>query len=209
MKCEVCKPSSDQRWQDELWFSTWRYVERYPFVYNHLLCYRPTIHNSISKICPKFHVLSSHFSEVEKLLNEHWANIVRIEIFSTPIYVECDKMYRSKVCDQEFWYILSGLDIQPEQSENNNPAGKSCPMLREITIHVPPFFMKSIQIFGSVIKASCSGSGAIRRRFAAALLPRLFGNNVPGHTTRAPPVGFELATNGIQFYAIANLDKTS
>ena len=52
-----------------------------------------------------------------------------------------------------------------------------------------------------------------RRRFAAALLPRLFENNVPGHTTRAPPVGFELATNGIQFYAIvtsiANLDKTS
>ena len=40
-----------------------------------------------------------------------------------------------------------------------------------------------------------------RRRFAAALLPRLFGNNVPGRTTRAPPVGFELATTGIQFYA--------
>ena len=30
-----------------------------------------------------------------------------------------------------------------------------------------------------------------RRRFAAALLPRLF---VPGHTSRAPPVGFELRT---------------
>ena len=30
-----------------------------------------------------------------------------------------------------------------------------------------------------------------RRRFAAALLPRLFGNNVPGHTTRAPPVGLQ------------------
>ena len=45
--------------------------------------------------------------------------------------------------------------------------------------------------------------------FAAALLPRLFGNNVPGHTTREPPVGLELATNGIQFYAITNLDKTS
>ena len=43
------------------------------------------------------------------------------------------------------------------------------------------------------------------RRFAAAF----FGNNVQGHTTRVPPVGFELATNGIQFYAIANLDKTS
>ena len=52
-----------------------------------------------------------------------------------------------------------------------------------------------------------------RRRFAAALLPLLFGNNVPGHTTRVPTVGFELAsrvaTNGIQFYAIANLDKTN
>ena len=44
---------------------------------------------------------------------------------------------------------------------------------------------------------------------AVAVLPRLFGNNVPGRTTRAPPVGFELATNGIQFYAIANLNKTS
>ena len=43
---------------------------------------------------------------------------------------------------------------------------------------------------------------------AAALLPRLFGTKVPGHTTRAPSVGFELATNGIQLYAIANLDKT-
>ena len=47
----------------------------------------------------------------------------------------------------------------------------------------------------------------IRRRFAAALLPRLFVSKVPGHTTRAPPVGFELATNGIQLYALANLDN--
>ena len=28
------------------------------------------------------------------------------------------------------------------------------------------------------------------------------------HTTRAPSVGFELATNGFQLYSIANLDKT-
>ena len=46
-------------------------------------------------------------------------------------------------------------------------------------------------------------------RFAAALWPRLFGNSIPGHTTRAPQVGLELATNVIQFYVIANLDKTS
>ena len=41
---------------------------------------------------------------------------------------------------------------------------------------------------------------------AAALLaiPRLFGNNIPGHTTRALPVGFELATDGVQFCAIAH-----
>ena len=40
------------------------------------------------------------------------------------------------------------------------------------------------------------------------MIPRLglFGNKVPGHTTRAPTVGFELAANGIQFYAYANVD---
>ena len=47
-----------------------------------------------------------------------------------------------------------------------------------------------------------------RQKLAAALLPQLFGTKVPGHTTRAPPVGFKLATNCIQLYAIANLDKT-
>ena len=33
---------------------------------------------------------------------------------------------------------------------------------------------------------------------SAALSPRLLGTKVPGHTTRAPPVEFELATNCIQ-----------
>ena len=32
---------------------------------------------------------------------------------------------------------------------------------------------------------------------------------IPGHTTIEPQVGFELATNSIQFYTMANLDKTS
>ena len=35
-----------------------------------------------------------------------------------------DKMYRSKVCVQEFWYFVPGLDIQPEISENDNPVYK-------------------------------------------------------------------------------------
>ena len=38
---------------------------------------------------------------------------------------------------------------------------------------------------------------------AEVLLPRLFGTKVPGYITRALVV-FELATNGIQLYAIAN-----
>ena len=40
---------------------------------------------------------------------------------STPIYVECNQMYQSKVCIQEFWYFVSDLDIQLEQSKNNSP----------------------------------------------------------------------------------------
>ena len=51
-------------------------------------------------------------------------NSVRSENISTPIYVECDKICRSKVCVQEFWYFVSGLDIQLEQSENDSPVCK-------------------------------------------------------------------------------------
>ena len=46
---------------------------------------------------------------------------------------------------------------------------------------------------------------SVGRRFAAALLPRLFGTNPMSHHKG----GFEPETNGFQFYAIANLDKTS
>ena len=35
------------------------------------------------------------------------------ENISPPIYVECYKMYLSKVCVQEFGHIVPGLDIQP------------------------------------------------------------------------------------------------
>ena len=50
-----------------------------------------------------------------------------------------------------------------------------------------------------------SEMGQLGRRFAAALLPRLFGTNPMSHHKG----GFEPETNGFQFYAIANLDKTS
>ena len=114
MKCDVWKPCSDQRWQDELRFSIWRFFEQSAFVNIHLLCYWPTIHNSISKICPKFQVIISHFFKVNELLDEHWAKIVQSENISTPIYVECDKFNPSKVCVQEFWYYLLSLDVQLE-----------------------------------------------------------------------------------------------
>ena len=78
----------------------------------------------ISKIYPKLQVLTFHFFEVDELLNENWAKIVLSENISTPIHVQCDKMYQSKVCVQEFWYFVSGLDIRPEQSKNDNPAPK-------------------------------------------------------------------------------------
>ena len=33
------------------------------------------------------------------------------ENISTPIYVQCDNIYRQKVCSQEFWYFMAGLEI--------------------------------------------------------------------------------------------------
>ena len=67
--------------------------------------------------------------------------IVQSENISTPIYVECDKMYQSKVCVQEFWYFVSGLDIQLEKSEYDSPVRQkiSC-RWRNMTSHIPFFF---------------------------------------------------------------------
>ena len=72
-------------------------------------------------------VISSHFFEVNELLDKadmHWAKIVQSENISTPVYVECDKIikiYRSKVCVQEFSYFMAGLDIQVKKSEHWSP----------------------------------------------------------------------------------------
>ena len=87
--------SQVQPWRDGLRFSIWRLFEQsaLALVNNHLLCYWPTIHNLILKICPKIQVLSFYFFEVNKLLNVHWAKYVLSEKISTPIYVECCKIY--------------------------------------------------------------------------------------------------------------------
>ena len=41
----------------------------------------------------------------------------------------------AKLLCQEFWCILSELDIPPEQYENENPASKMGSSLRDMTIH--------------------------------------------------------------------------
>ena len=113
------KPCTHQPWQDKLWFLILEFFRNLFFVTNHLLCYWPTTHNSIWKICPNFQVLSSHFFEIDELHDEHWANIVQSKNNSTLIYVKWGKIHQSKVCVQEFWYFVSGLDIQLEQSKND------------------------------------------------------------------------------------------
>ena len=62
-------------------FLIWRVFEQSAFANIHLLCYWSIIHSSISKFCPKFHVLSSHFFEVDDLLDEHWAKLCTVKIF--------------------------------------------------------------------------------------------------------------------------------
>ena len=66
----------------------------------------------------------------------------------------------STVCSQEFWYILSGLDIQLEQSENEDPAHKKlvqgCKTLR-VTYSFS--LARRLQTHGSVENASCSEHG--------------------------------------------------
>ena len=82
------------------------------------------------------------------------------ENISTPIYVECDKMYRSKVCVQEFSYFVSGLDIQLEKSEYYSPVRKKirCSLNLQVAKYDYPFtvfFTQLIQTNGLVVKTGC------------------------------------------------------
>ena len=69
------------------------------------------------------------------------------ENISIPMYVECDKMYQSKVCVPEFSYFVSGLDIQLEKSEYDSPVPKKIGW-RSV------FFKQWIRTNGSVAKVS-------------------------------------------------------
>ena len=82
------------------------------------------------------------------------------ENISTPIYIECDKMYHSMVCIQEFWYFVSGLDIQLEQSKNNSPVCQKIGCRwRNTTSHILFFLPELIRTNGLVVKMSSRDSG--------------------------------------------------
>ena len=92
-----------------------------------------------------------------ELLDEHWAKIVQSEYISTPIYVECWKMYWSKVWVKKFSYFVSGLDIQLEQ--------QSCLQkfvaIGEIWLFIYSFFGKLIQAYGLVVKGELQTVGRL------------------------------------------------
>ena len=85
------------------------------------------------------------------------------ENISTPIDVQCDKMYRLKGSIQEFTYFVSGLDIKLEQSENDspvmNPVRKKIGCRWRNTMSHILFLGQLIQIYGLVVEVSHSELG--------------------------------------------------
>ena len=76
--------------------------------------------------------------------------------FFNSIYVECDKMYRSKVCVQEFSYSVSGLDVSIYL---NNPRTtvlyvKNRLQVAKYNESYTVFFKQLIQNNGLVVKVS-------------------------------------------------------
>ena len=50
-------------------------------------------------------------------------------------------------------------------------------------------FQETVELLSAKSIAEIKGQHSVKRRgFTAALIPRLFGNSIPGHTTRVPPV---------------------
>ena len=116
----------------------------------------------ILKISPKFQVLDSHFSEVNDLLDEHWAK-------KTLSYVElecnqCQNMHRSIVCCQECG-VTCLASQQPLYQTWAILTWKSTSSMRKIPVceiwwaiyHF--LFRRSIQTYGLVVKASCCEQG--------------------------------------------------
>ena len=133
----------------------------------------------MSKICPKFQVISFYFFEVDELLDEQWAKIVQSENISTPIYVECDKMYRPKVCVQEFSYFVFGLDIQLEKPEYYSPVSKKMVAVAKYDESDTVISLLLIWINGLVVKTGwwVLNSSAAPQPFCVALSPSVHWHN--------------------------------
>ena len=66
-------------------------------------------------------------------------------------------MYRSKVCSQEFWYFVSGLDIQLEQSEYDSDVPKKNRLqVAKYDDSYKVFFESLIRTKGTIVKVSWS-----------------------------------------------------
>ena len=102
--------------------------------------------NRILKICSKFQVLNPRFSEVNELLNRHWAKNMQSENSSTLIYVQCRDMYWSKCCGQEFWCILSDLNILVKWKPRQFPYSSNFLCLLYQRLFLTPD--KSLDLFG-------------------------------------------------------------
>ena len=102
----------------QAWFSIWRFFAQSAFANIHLLCCQTTIHNLILKICPKFEVISSHFFEVNELLNKHWAKFCQVKIFQLQ---SMSNAIRCTSIDQRFAFKISCISCLVLIFYLNNP----------------------------------------------------------------------------------------
>ena len=76
-------------------------------------------------------------------------------------------MYRSQVCVEEFWYFVPGIDIQVEESENDNPAlqkayGANSPVSKQVNSYAIFFYRltRTYVLVVKVIHRKFGGSGS-------------------------------------------------
>ena len=90
--------------------------EQSAFVNNHLLCYWPTIHNSISKICLKFQIISSTFSRSMSCSMSTEQKMCEVKIF------QLQSMTNTIKCiDQRFAFKISRISCLALTYNLNNP----------------------------------------------------------------------------------------
>ena len=128
-----------------------------------LLCYWPTIHNLILKICPNYQVISSHFFEVVELLDVHWAKwkLCKVEIIqfqSMLNAIRCTNHRFAFKNSRILWMALifnlkNNLSLTVPVHAKKSVAGG------EIWLVIYRFFQHLIQMYGLLVKVSSSEYG--------------------------------------------------